>query len=99
MGGRASVLVEIIICFGGVVRQGICESGFFLKPGGAQAQFVATGKGTCARRTSRSGVLRQTRQIPMAQRVRMCSHPNLEASLNGEVSLARGLLTHRISYC
>jgi hypothetical protein len=34
MGGRASVLVEIIICFGGVVRQGICESRFFLKPGG-----------------------------------------------------------------
>jgi hypothetical protein len=32
MGGRASVLVEIIICFGGVVRQGICESRFFLKP-------------------------------------------------------------------
>jgi hypothetical protein len=33
MGGCASVLVEIIICFGGVVRQGICESRFFLKPG------------------------------------------------------------------
>jgi hypothetical protein len=33
MGGRASVLVEIVVCFGGVVRQGICESRFFLKPG------------------------------------------------------------------
>jgi hypothetical protein len=27
------VLVEIIICFGEVVRQGICESRFFLKLG------------------------------------------------------------------
>jgi hypothetical protein len=33
MGGRASVLVEIVICFGGVVRQGICESRFFSIPG------------------------------------------------------------------
>jgi hypothetical protein len=33
MGGRASALVEIVICFGGVVRQGICESRFFLKLG------------------------------------------------------------------
>jgi hypothetical protein len=34
MGGCASVLVEIVICFGGVVRRGICESRFFLKRGG-----------------------------------------------------------------
>jgi hypothetical protein len=33
MGGRASTLAEIVICFGGVVRQGICESRFFLKLG------------------------------------------------------------------
>jgi hypothetical protein len=39
MSGRASVLVEIVICFGGVVRQGICESRFFLKPGAYKMHF------------------------------------------------------------
>jgi hypothetical protein len=33
MGGCASVSVEIVIYFGGVVRQGICESRFYLKLG------------------------------------------------------------------
>jgi hypothetical protein len=39
MGGRPNVLVEIVICFGGVVRQGICESRFFLKPGDVLAKI------------------------------------------------------------
>jgi hypothetical protein len=40
MGGRASVFVEIVMCFGGVVRQGICESRFFLKPGGCVMEIA-----------------------------------------------------------
>jgi hypothetical protein len=56
MGGRASVLVEIVICFGGVVRQGICESRFFLKPGGgAVAPEVESPDPVASVRSTRSG--------------------------------------------